>query len=50
VTPYGRVRGRIVGAEGDWNPKGRKTISPNLNPSELSETQPPTKEHAWGGQ
>ena len=43
--PYGRVRGRIEGAEGDGNPIGRPTVSTNLDPWELPETEPPTKEH-----
>lgn len=47
--PYGRVRGRIEGAEGDGNPIGRPTVSTNLDPWELPETEPPTKEHTWAG-
>jgi hypothetical protein len=47
--PYGRVRGRIEGAEGDGNPIGRPTVSTNLDPRELSETKPPTKEHTFAG-
>jgi hypothetical protein len=30
--PYGRVRGRIEGNEGDGNPTGRPTVSTNLEP------------------
>ena len=47
--PYGRVRGRIEGAEGDGNPIGRPTVSTNLDPWELPETEPPTKEHTQAG-
>ena len=36
--PYGRVRGRIEGTEGDGNPIGRPTVSTNLDPWELPET------------
>jgi hypothetical protein len=43
--PYGRVRGRIEGAEGDENPKERPTVSIYLDPRELPETKPSTKEH-----
>jgi hypothetical protein len=43
--PCGRVRGRIEGTEGDGNPIGRPTVSTNLDPWELPETKPPTKEH-----
>ena len=28
---------------------GRPTVSTNLDPWELPETKPPTKEHAWAG-
>jgi hypothetical protein len=42
---YGRDRGRIEGTEGDGNPIGRPTASANLDPWELSETKPPTKDH-----
>ena len=42
---YSRVRGRTEGAEGDGNPIGRPTVSTNLEPWELPETEPPTKEH-----
>jgi hypothetical protein len=30
--PYGKIRGRTEGAEGDCNPIGRKTISTNWTP------------------
>ena len=43
------VRGKIEGAEGDGNPIGRPTVSTNLDPWELPETEPPTKEHTWKG-
>ena len=33
--------------EGDCNPIGRTTVSTNLDPWELPETKPPTKEHTW---
>ena len=36
-----------VRAEGDGNPIGRLMVSTNLDPQELSETDPPTKEHTW---
>jgi hypothetical protein len=39
---YGRLRGRIEGAEGDGRPLGKIT---HLDLWELSETKPPTKEH-----
>ena len=48
-NPDGNVRGRIEGAEGDGNPIGRTTVSTNLDPWELPETKPPTKEHTWAG-
>jgi hypothetical protein len=35
--------------EGDCNPIGRTTVSTNLDPWELPETKPPTKEHTWAG-
>jgi hypothetical protein len=41
----GRVRGRIEGAEGDGNPIGSTTVSTNLDPWELPETESPTKKH-----
>jgi hypothetical protein len=33
--------------QGDGNSTGRPTESTNLDTSELSETEPPTKEHTW---
>jgi hypothetical protein len=45
---YGRVRERVEGVEGDGN-HIEKTISTILDPSELPETKPPTKEHTWVG-
>jgi hypothetical protein len=47
---YGRVGRRIEGPEGDKNSTGRRRDSTNLDPWELSETEPPTKEHTWAGQ
>jgi hypothetical protein len=41
--PFGRVRGRSEGAEGDCNPIGRTTVPTNLDPSELPGTQPKTQ-------
>jgi hypothetical protein len=49
VDPYGRVRERIEGNEGDGNPIEILTVSTNLNPSELPETKLPTKEHTQAG-
>ena len=46
---YGRVKGMIEGAEKDGNPIGRTTVSTNLDPWELPDTEPPTKEHIWIG-
>jgi hypothetical protein len=42
---YGSVRGRIKGTEEDGNPIGRPTLSTNMDPWELPEINPPTKEH-----
>ena len=44
---YGRVRGRIEGAEGDGNPIGRPTVSSNLDPWSSQRNKLPTKEHSW---
>ena len=41
--PYGRVGGRIEGAEREHNSKGKPTISTNPDSSELPETKPLTK-------
>ena len=46
---YGRVRGRIEGTEGYGNPKGRPTVSTNLDSWGFSVTELPTKEHTWAG-
>ena len=43
------VRGKIEGAEGDGNPIGSPTVSTNLDPWELPEKEPPTKEHTQAG-
>jgi hypothetical protein len=43
--PYVRVRGRIEGTGDDVNPIGRPTVSTNLDPCELPETQPTTVEY-----
>jgi hypothetical protein len=48
-NPYGRVRGKIEGAEVAGNPIGRTTLSTNPDPSELPETKPPTKEYTQAG-
>jgi hypothetical protein len=44
---YGRVRGRIEGAEGDGNHIGRPTMSTKLDLWELPETETSNKEHTW---
>jgi hypothetical protein len=44
--PYGRV---TEGAEGNYNPIGTTTVSINLDPLEIPEAKPPTKEHTWAG-
>jgi hypothetical protein len=46
--PYGRVRGRIEGAESDGNTTGRPTLPTNLEPWELPECGLPTKKHMYG--
>ena len=43
--PYGRVRARIEGTEADDNTTGRPTVSSNLDPWKLTETESPTEEH-----
>ena len=48
-APYGRVRGRTEGAEGDGNHIGRTTVSTNLDPAELQETEPLTKDNTQAG-
>jgi hypothetical protein len=45
--PYGRVRRRMEGAEGDGNPIERTTVSTNPDLQELPETKPPIKKHSW---
>lgn len=45
----GGVWGRIEGPEGDRNATGRPTVSTNLDPWELSETELPTKEPIGAG-
>jgi hypothetical protein len=47
--PCGRVRGRIEGTLGDDNPIRRSTVSTNLDPWELPETELPTKKHIQTG-
>jgi hypothetical protein len=37
----------IEGAEGDGNSTGRPAVSTNLDPLELQENKPPTKELTW---
>lgn len=39
----------IEGTEGDCNPIGRVTLSTNLDPWELPETKPSTKEYTQAG-
>jgi hypothetical protein len=46
---YGRVRRRIEDHEGDRNCAGRPTVSTKLEPWELLQTEPPTKEHIPSG-
>jgi hypothetical protein len=48
--PYGRVRARIEGPEGDSSLPGRLTVLTNLDHWELPETKLPTKEHTWADQ
>jgi hypothetical protein len=47
--PYGRVRGRIEGTEGDGNLVVRPKVLTNPDPSQFPETEPPTKESTWTG-
>jgi hypothetical protein len=47
--PSGRVMGRIEGPEGNGNPTGRPKVSTNLEPWELIETEPFTKEKTQAG-
>ena len=46
---YGRFGRRIKGPEGEGNPTKRPTESINLDPCQVSETEPPTEEHTWAG-
>ena len=48
-NPYGTVRGRIEGTEGDGNPVGRPTVPTNLDPWEISKSEPPIEDHTWTG-
>ena len=41
--PYGIIRGRIEGAEGESNPIGRLIVSINLEPWDLPDTKPLAK-------
>jgi hypothetical protein len=42
-----RVRGKTEGAEVDYNPVGRTTVSTNPVPSELPESMPKPKDYTW---
>ena len=47
---YGKVGGgRIDGPKRESNSTGRPTETPYLDPWELLETEPPTKEHTQAG-
>jgi hypothetical protein len=46
--PYGNIR-RIGGTEEDGNPKGRPTVSTNLDPRKLPKPDLLTKEHTQAG-
>jgi len=46
---YGRVGGRVKSPEEGRDSTGRPTDSTNLDPWELSETEPPIKEHTQSG-
>jgi hypothetical protein len=48
-NPYGVIRGRIEGAEGEGNTIRRLAISTNLDPWEFSETKPPTRQDSSAG-
>jgi len=39
----------LKGLKGIATPTGRTTVSTNLDPSELPENKPKTKEHTWVG-
>ena len=47
--PYGRIRERIEGPQGNGNPTGKPTVTTNLDSWEFPETEPPTKEHTQAG-
>jgi hypothetical protein len=49
-NPYGEIRGRIAGAEGYSDFIGRLVVSTNMDPWELQESEPPTREHTQAGQ
>ena len=40
---------KLEEAEEESDPIGRPAVSTNLDPWELPETKPPTKEHTWAG-
>jgi hypothetical protein len=47
---YGRIRGKTEGAEGDYNPIGKTTVSANKRtPLRALRTKQPTKEYTWAG-
>jgi hypothetical protein len=46
---HGSVQERIENPEGDRSSTGRPTVSTNLEPWEVSKTEPPRKEHTWAG-
>ena len=43
MDPHAWIRGMIEEAERESNPIGRWTVSTNLDPRELTETEPPTR-------
>jgi hypothetical protein len=47
---YRRFGGRIEGTKDDRNLTGRPIVSTHLDPWEISETLPTTKEHTYGYQ
>lgn len=49
MEPYGRLKGRIEGHEGERKSTGILTVSTNLEPSEFLDTKPPAKMSAWTG-
>jgi hypothetical protein len=46
---YGSFRGRIESPEVDGYPARRPAESTNLDTWDLSESEPPIKEHTWAG-